>query len=99
MKTVHLKTKEIRSRDELADLLQQLADQIAEGTLVFRQGAEETRLEMPSSVRLSVEVVDEEKPATEQKPSTGTKREVEVEISWRVGEDGPIAADEPLTLG
>ncbi|WP_243743447.1 amphi-Trp domain-containing protein [Brevibacterium luteolum] len=29
MKTVHLKTKEIRSRDELADLLQQLADQIA----------------------------------------------------------------------
>ncbi|MFC0581409.1 amphi-Trp domain-containing protein [Micrococcoides hystricis] len=71
---VLLKAKERYSREQLADFLTGLAEQIRSGELTFVQGADTTEVVVPENVRVDIELVDELK-------RRGTKRELEVEIS------------------
>jgi amphi-Trp domain-containing protein len=70
------KSEERKSRDEVAGFLRQLADKIAGGEVVLRQGAEELTLAIPGSAVLEVQAEDEDKGAK------GTQHSLEVEIKW-----------------
>jgi amphi-Trp domain-containing protein len=83
------KSQERKSRAELVAFLHQIADKIAEGQVVLRQGQEEVVLEIPSGVVLEVQVEDEDKGAK------GTQHSLELEIKW-TDDDGTGG---PLELG
>ncbi len=79
--TVLFKSKERKGRQEIADFLHQLADKIAAGNLILRQGQEEVNLEIPDNLILEVEVEDE------HKSKKGVRRQLEIEIKWYDNED------------
>lgn len=79
--TVVMKSKDVRTRDELADLLQSLAERIRSGRVVLNQGATDVELELPASVHVDLEVTDSAKPSR-------TKRELEIEVWWEIDETG-----------
>lgn len=89
-----LKHKRTLAREELAHLLESLAGRVREGRVALQQGAERVEAELPDALRLSIELTDA--------PKAGhVKRELELELSWRVDEDGaPLQADrpEPITF-
>jgi amphi-Trp domain-containing protein len=70
------KSEERKSRPEVSAFLHQLADKLAEGRVVLRQGAEEVTLEIPHNLILEIQVEDEDK------KSKGTQHSLEVEIKW-----------------
>ena len=76
-----LKTKDTRSRDDVATLLETLAARIRDGHITLSQGANSLDLEVPESVVVEVEVSDSVKPRR-------IKREVEIEMSWEVDAKG-----------
>lgn len=76
-----VKSKETRSRAELADFLEHLASRVREGNLLFHQGAEDLAVALPEALRVDVEVVDSVKPSRR-------KRELEIEIWWEIDEGG-----------
>ena len=69
-------SKERKVRQEVADFLHQLADKIATGNLVLRQGLEEVKLELPDHLVLEVEVEEE------QKRKRGLQHKLELELKW-----------------
>lgn len=82
------KSEERMNQSNLSTFMHQLADKIAQGQVVLRQGQEEITLQLPPSLILEVQVEDEEK---------GKKRiqhSLEVEIKWFDDEQGG-----PLELG
>ena len=83
------KSEERHSRAEVGAFLHQLADKVAAGQVVLRQGNEEITLVMPTNMILEIQVEDEDK------KSKGTQHSLEVEIKWFDGDD----AGGPLELG
>jgi amphi-Trp domain-containing protein len=82
------KSEERQSRSDLSAFMHQLADKIAEGQVVLRQGKEEIALQIPPSVILELQVEDEDK------GTKGIQHSLEVEIKWFDDE-----SEGPLVLG
>ena len=78
------------SRNDVANgdasvFLHQLAEKLAEGRVLLRQGDEETELHVPDNVILEVQVEDEDKKAK------GVQHSLEVEIKWfDTDQGGPV---------
>jgi amphi-Trp domain-containing protein len=70
------KSKERKNRVDVSSFLHQLADKIALGQVVFKQGSDEITLELPHSMVLEVDV--EDKP----KKVKGVKHTIELEMVW-----------------
>ena len=70
------KSKERKSRSEVSAFLHQLADKVAEGKVVLRQGNEEINLSLPDHLILELQVEDEDK------KRKGVEHSLEVEIKW-----------------
>lgn len=88
--TVLLRSKEMKSREDVATFLRTLAEKLdGEGTIRVQQGDDEVVLEVPSRVELQIKVEQEEK-------GSRTQLGMEVEFQWYVGDD---AADTGVTLG
>lgn len=88
------KTESDMSRERLADLLHNIADRIDEGRVTLSQGESRAVVELPSEVRVSIEVSDEIS-------LESTKRELEIEVEWYLDANGqPIdeAASGTLTI-
>ena len=73
-------TEERKSAAEVAQFLRVLADKIESGNVVLRSGAKEIALTLPANVIFEVKVEEEEKKGK-------TKRSLEVEIEWNVGDE------------
>jgi amphi-Trp domain-containing protein len=82
------KSEERKSRSDVVAFLHQLADKVAEGQVVLRQGQEEITLQLPRNLILEVQVEDEDK------RSKGTQHSLEVEIKWFDDDQGG-----PMELG
>ena len=76
------KSEEKKSRADVSAFMQQLADKIAQGQVVLKQGQEEITLEVPGNLILDVQVEDEDK------GSRGIQHSLEVEIKWFDDQDG-----------
>lgn len=83
------KSEERKSRSELSSFLQQLAEKVAGGSVVLRQGGQETNLDLPHNLILEIQVEEEDK------KSKGTQHSLEIEIKWFEGDD----SGGPLELG
>ena len=83
------KSEERMNRSNLSAFLHQLADKLAEGNIILRQGGEEISLELPHNLILEIQVEDEDK---KQK---GVQHSLELEIKW-FDENTPSG---PLELG
>jgi amphi-Trp domain-containing protein len=83
------KSEEKHTRAEVSAFLHQLADKVAEGQVILRQGQEEIALAMPANLILEIQVEDEDK------KRKGIQHSLEVEIKWFDGD----AAGGPLELG
>ena len=70
------KSKERKNRSDASTFLHQLADKIAEGQVVLRQGNEELTLNLPNYLIVEVQVEDENKKVK------GMEHSLEVEIKW-----------------
>ena len=78
--TVLFKNEEKIDAKGAASFLRQLADKIEEGSVIFKRGKETVKLEIPSRVELEIKA---EKEVGKKK----TKKKLEVEIEWVVGEE------------
>ena len=80
------KSEERKSRSDVSAFLHQLADKLAEGQVVLRQGQEELTLQVPQRLILEVQVEDEDK------KRKGIQHSIEVEIKWFDDDDrgGPL---------
>jgi len=76
------KSEEKKSRADVSAFMQHLADKIAQGQVVLKQGQEEITLELPGNLILDVQVEDE------NKGSRGIQHSLEVEIKWFDDQDG-----------
>lgn len=76
-----VKSKASFSPDELADLLENLAERIRAGEMTLGTGDAAVTMDMPPSFRTTMEVTDSGKRA-------GIERELELEITWNVDDDG-----------
>jgi amphi-Trp domain-containing protein len=83
------KSEERKSRADVGAFLHQLADKIAEGQVVLRQGQEEITLQLPHNLILEIQVEDEDK------KRKGIQHSLEIEIKW-FDDD---ASGGPLELG
>jgi amphi-Trp domain-containing protein len=83
------KSEERKSRADTSAFLHQLADKLAEGQVILRQGQEEITLQLPSNLILEIQVEDEDK------GSKGIQHSLEIEIKWFDDDD----AAGPLELG
>lgn len=86
-----MKSKQRLSRDEFADMLEMLAERVRDGRVRLKQGSDKVVLELPKNFTVELEV--EEKPTRR-----GTKCELEIEVEWTVGADGPIDRARGLTI-
>lgn len=84
---VLFKSEEKHGRATVASYLRQLADRLEAGEVVLRQGGDELTLDIPVNVVLEIK-------AEEETGRKKTKRSLEVEIEWLVGE----MAAEPLSI-
>jgi amphi-Trp domain-containing protein len=82
------KSEEQKSRPEVSAFMRQLADKLADGQVILRQGQEELTLTLPENLILEIQAEDEDKGAK------GTQHSLEVEIKWFDDEQGG-----PLELG
>lgn len=84
-KTILFKSQERKKRSEISEFLRELAVKVDEGEILLRQGAEEIRVQLPSSLVLEVQVDDKDKGAK------GIKHSLEIELEWYDSEDqGPL---------
>lgn len=83
------KSEERMNRADTSVFLHQLADKLAEGTIILRQGGEEINLAIPHNLILEIQVEDEDK------KTKGVQHSLELEIKW-FDED---AQGGPLELG
>jgi len=86
------KSDERKTREEVGAFLRELAEKVAGGTVVLKQGQQEVTLDLPESLILEVDVKEKHK-----RPK-GPKRKLEIEIEWYEGED-EIRGDGSLELG
>lgn len=78
--TVLFKNEEKMSSAEAAGLLRTLAEKIEEGKVVLSQGKQEVRLKVPGRVEVEVK-------AEKEVGKKRTKKKIEVEVEWNVGDD------------
>ena len=83
------KSEEPKSRAEVSEFLHLIADKLAAGKVVLRQGQEVLTLEIPHNLILEVQVEDEDK------KRKGIQHSLELEIKW-FDDDG---SGGPLELG
>lgn len=83
------KSEERMSRPDVSAFLHQLADKLAQGSIILRQAGEEVSLELPHNLILEIQVEDEDKKAK------GVQHSLELEIKW-FDDDTPSG---PLELG
>ncbi len=85
--TVLFKSEEKMSRSEAAGLLRTLADKIEKGKVVLSRGDKEVQLKVPDQVEVEIK-------AEKESGRNATKKKVEVEIEWLVGDSagksGPL---------
>ena len=86
--TVLFKSEERHNRDTVAAFLRQLADKLATGQVILRQGDQEVILDIPVNLVLEVKAEVEQK-------RQDNKRSLEIELEWLEGDDSHA----PLTLG
>lgn len=82
------KSEEKKTRSEVSAFLEQLAEKVAQGEVVLRQGQEELNLQLPATMILEIQVEDEDK------RNKGTQHSLEIELKWFDDETGG-----PLELG
>ncbi|NLT26979.1 MAG: amphi-Trp domain-containing protein [Microbacteriaceae bacterium] len=83
------KSKNDITREELADLFQTLADRASEGDLTLTKGTDQVHLVLPDGCRIELEVSDSPRDG-------GIERELELEITWKVDEQGaPLEGQTP----
>lgn len=82
------KSEERMSRNDVVAFLQSIAEKIASGQVVLRQGGEEITLQLPESMILEIQVEDEDK------KRKGIEHSLEIELKWFDDEKGG-----PLELG
>ena len=70
------KSEERKNRADVSAFLHQLADKVAEGRVVLRQGQEEITLDLPHNLILEIQVEDEDK------KTKGIQHSLEVEVKW-----------------
>ncbi len=85
---VLFKSEERMERQSVAEFLHQLADKLAQGRVILRQGDQEVILDIPNKVVLELK-------ADEEAKKRKTQRSLEVEIEWIEGDD----AGGSVTLG
>ena len=80
------KSEEKKSRSEVSVFLRQLADKVAGGKVILRQGQEELTLQLPQNLVLEIQAEDEDK------GTKGTQHSLEVEIKWfdSAAQGGPL---------
>jgi len=77
--TVLFSSEERKDRQSAADFLRQLADRLAQGEVILRQGDQELILHVPDQVVLELKAEEEVKRG-------GSKRKLEIEIEWTEGD-------------
>ncbi|MCG8617414.1 MAG: amphi-Trp domain-containing protein [Desulfobacterales bacterium] len=77
--TVLLKNEEKMSRLDAVQLLRNIADKLEKGTVTLARGDKEVRLEVPDRVEVEIK-------AEEEVGKKTTKRKLEVEIEWKLGD-------------
>lgn len=82
------KGKERKSRAEASAFLAQLSEKVASGQVVLRQAHDDLVLDLPSSLGLQV------KASQKNKPAKGAIHKLNVQLTWREGDQ-----EEPLALG
>lgn len=88
--TVLFKTEEKMSRKAAADLMRQVADKLDSGKVKLQKGKQETvTLKVPDQVELEIKA---EKEVGKRK----TKKKLEIEIEWNVGDKQDMGV---FTLG
>ena len=75
--TVLFKSEEKKTKSEIADVLRQLADKVAQGCMTLNNQEMTVDLDLPETMTLEIKVEEE----TKQK----TKRSLEIELEWIVG--------------
>ncbi len=85
---VLFKSEEGTTRSEAAKTLRLLADKIESGSVRLGNRSDSVELDIPERVVLEVKVEEETK--------RRTKRSIEVEVEWTVGEEGDAGG---LTIG
>ena len=89
LETRLFKSETKMNRQQVGDFLHQIADKIAAGQVILRQGSEELTLDLPGNLILELQVEDEDK------GTKGLQHSLELEIKWFDGDD----AGGPLELG
>ncbi len=75
-KSIRFRSKERRDLQDVAELLHQLADSLENNALILRQGEQETRIEVPDTVRVKIK-------AKEKAKKRGTKNTLTLQLAWR----------------
>ena len=86
-----LKSKADFSREQLADLLENLATRIREGEMTIGTGDAALGMKLPGTIRTTMEVTDAQK-------RRGIERELELEMKWYVDDNGaPVDTEAPAS--
>ena len=79
MEEVLFKTETVHDRGEIADYLEQVAENLRHGTVTLVSGGDEITVEPPESATFEVKV--------ERETNGNEEMSVEFEVEWKVGED------------
>ncbi len=77
--TILFKSEEKKDIESVAALLRELADKVESGKVVLKQGQKTVKLKLPHRVELGVK-------AEKEVGKRRTKKKLEIEIEWVVGE-------------
>jgi len=78
--TILFKSEEKKSAAEVAQTLRLVADKVEAGAITLTQGAESLELVFPGTMSFEIK-------AEEEEGRTRTKRSLEFELEWTVGEE------------
>ncbi|MBN1313156.1 MAG: amphi-Trp domain-containing protein [Anaerolineae bacterium] len=83
--TVLFKSEERMTIQDVSNFLRELADKLAQGQVILRQGTQEIEISVPGHVELELKAEEELKKGK-------TQQSLEVEIAWFEGDDtqGPV---------
>lgn len=70
------KTKEWKTRSDVAAFLKQLAAKVDEGRITLKSGSDEVQVQFSDKLELEVELEDKDKAAK------GIQHKLEIEIKW-----------------
>ena len=78
--TILFKSEEKKTAAEIAQTLRLVADKIESGTITLNQGGESLELALPSTMTFEIK-------AEEEQGRSKTKRSLEFELEWGVGDE------------